>query len=335
MTTVDNTQNIIISPITDLVATSFFNTVDKDLLSLNDAKGIVSDVLQITQQEIYKDPMKDIRLFITSQNIQQTKHLIQTATNKSVGSTLQLNEEVMLEDDIKEELINLNLEIDKVLVAMEIKLNSTINENEKIFIIKQLAELKDTLNTLSQDTSLDIDNLNRLQESVHKSLLESNELLLNADSNTTLEIVELNITTESITQSMFNTTYAILDEQACLAENGFNMLDNNAFKSERSNDLDNSISIKSDFAAGSNIEESEVKIFYPKLENSSKDDRVIVFQDGYYFVFDKAWIDNTNKTVYTMTPKEENGSYSCYRFELNFTTANNISGTKVFRYTDI
>ena len=104
---------------------------------------------------------------------------------------------------------------------------------------------------------------------------------------------------------------------------------------ERTEDTNNLISIKSEYTLGNSSEDSEVKLFYPTIGEIQKDERVIVFQDSYYFAFDKAWINNSQKTVYVMTPKEESGRFSCYRYELNFLISDNITGTKVFRYTEI
>jgi sugar-specific transcriptional regulator TrmB len=219
---------------------------------------------------------------------------------------------------------------------MEINLHTDLPQNEKTFIKNQIVELKNTLNSLTKDTSLAIENLNRLQKSIDIKQTEALAKLLHAEVNDTLNVVEINTTSQSITQSIFNTTDAILDKQACKATNGYNVLKHSNFTIEKASDTTNGIDIMSEYNRGTSLEDSQVQIFYPNLETAKEDDSIVVFQDKYYFAFDKAWKKNTNKSIYIMTPKEKAGTYSCYKFQLNFSVApRNIKGTKVFRYQDI
>ena len=329
-TSQDNT-NLVISPLTDLVAVSFLNADTNDTLALNDARSIVSQALGLSQTELYKNPMKDIKIFSKSQELQHTKALIQTSFEKRTSLS-----SALIEKKVKEELLNHSLNINQTLIAMEINLHTDLPQNEKTFIKNQIVELKNTLNSLAKDTSLAIENLNRIQKSIDIKQTEALTKLFNADTNDTLNVVEINTTNQSITQSIFNTTDATLDKQACRATNGYNVLKHSNFTIEKARDATNGIDLMSEYGRGNSLEDSQVQIFYPNLEIAKEDDSVVVFQDNYYFAFDKAWKNNTNKTIYIMTPKEQDDTYSCYKFELNFSVApNNIQGTKVFRYQDI
>ncbi len=330
----NSSSEIIVSPLTDMVANRFLNSESKDTLALADAKSIVSDALNIEQSLLYNNPMENIALFIKSQELQQIKFLLETVANKSMNSSLKLSEILLLEEQIKKELIHHSLNIERILIAMEINLNSTIADNEKTFVVEQFKELEESLESLSKDTSLDVNNLNRLQKLIANKILEATSKLNSAVDGNSIDIVNMDMSAE-ITASVFDRTDAIEDIQACQNSNGYNVIANNALMPERTEDTNNLISIKSEYTLGDSSEASEVKLYYPTITQTQKDDRVIVFQEGYYFAFDKAWIDNIKKSIYIMTPKEANGSFSCYRYELNFLVEESVKGTKVFRYTDI
>lgn len=326
---------LMISPLSDLVAISFLNRDANSSAQLQSAKTVVADALGLTTLDLNKDPMKNINLFVKSQELQHTKRLLKASFIKHAKTPLSSEKVLMLENKIKQELVNQNLNLTRVLIALEVYLETTIPENEKTFITAQITELKNKLGALSQDTSLAVDNLNRLQKSIDTKQSEAIELLNDANSSATLNIVPIDTTTESITQSIFDTTDALLDEQACSEINDYNMLSHSALQVEKSEDTTNGIAIASEYPKGESLDDSQVQIFYPMLESTLDSESVIVFQDNYYFVFDKSWTKNSKKTIYVRTPKNEKDLYSCYRFELNFSTSTSVNGTKVFRYSDI
>jgi hypothetical protein len=149
---------IVVSPLTDLVAVSFLTSDGNDSLALSDATSVVSQAIGLSETELYTNPMKNIKVFSKSQELQHTKYLIQTAFEKRSSI-----DKSIVEEKIKEELINHGLNISQTLIAMEINLHSDLPENEKTFIQEQIIELKRVLNSLTQDTSLELENLNRLK----------------------------------------------------------------------------------------------------------------------------------------------------------------------------
>ena len=332
---IENGSNIIISPLTDLVAVSYLNREVNSSDTLEEAKMSVADVLGVTKTDLNKDPMKDITLFAISQELQHSKFLIQTVCEKNLNHNVTELERISIQEDIKNEILNQNFNIERILIAMEINQNITIPENEKTFVINQLNELKTKLNALSHDTSLEIENLNRLQKSIDIIQTQANEKLLNAKEGETLDIIEINITAESITQSDFDTTDAILDENACL-DSGFNVITNNSFEPEKSEDSKNGISLKSTYPFNKDKDLTEVTLYYPDLNQTKESDNVVVFGDNYYFAFDKAWTKNDKKTIYIRIPKkDENSTYSCYRYVLNFRVSTDVTPIKVYRYKEL
>jgi len=335
--TFEENQTIVISPLTDLVAISFLNRESNSSTALQEAKQSVSNALNIDTTQIDLDPMQNIKLFSISQELQHSKFLIQTLFEKNIDHTLTTTERVALQDDIKNEILNQNFNVERILIAMEINQNTTIPENEKTFTISQIDELKTSLDKLSKDTSLDIENLNRLQKSIDLKEADAIKNLLNAKDGESIKIVTLDITTESITQTEFDTKDAILDENACVASNGYHVIKNSGFMPDKTEDSDNGISLKSTYEYNTNEEFSEVELFYPDLNQTKEGENVVVFQDNsYYFAFDKAWTNNENKTIYIRTPKtDENGTYRCYKYVLNFRVSTDVKPTKVFRYNEI
>ena len=330
----EQNASVIISPITDLVSLSFLNNNGEDALDLSDAKTSVSDMFDITISQVDEDPMKDINIFTISQEIQHTKLLIKTLCEKNLGS-ISASQEIELLDDIKKEILEQNLNAERIMISLEVKLSLDFEENEKTFVKEQAEELKNTLNALSKDTSLSIDNLNRLQKSLDIKQQEAYDMLLAADANTTLEVLDLNITSESITQTPFNTTNAIHDPQACMETNGYMKLSNSSISESLSEDADNQISVKSNYPSTDSLDMSEVIIFYPPLENEKTGSVALLFGDAHYFVYDEAWTQNSNRTVYIQTPKDDGGLHACFRYELDTILTSDVQVTKVFSYLEL
>jgi hypothetical protein len=138
-----------------------------------------------------------------------------------------------------------------------------------------------------------------------------------------------------VTQSIFDTTDATLDAQACVQSNSYNKLSNSYTSSALTSDATNEISIKSNYTQKDALDYSEVSIYYPLLTHEKTQSVALVFDENYYFVFDEAWLQNTNKTIYIKTPKDENGLNSCYRYTLDTISTSSLVPTKVFSYLEL
>ena len=93
---------------------------------------------------------------------------------------------------------------------------------------------------------------------------------------------------------------------------------------------DMGLKITSYYRQGFNPSESEVALFYPKtLEVPKVGSTVFVVETDFSFVFDKAWIDNSESTIYIKSPII-NDEFECYRYELNTTTSDEITPVLVY-----
>ena len=323
---ISETIPLLITPLTDLTTVLFLKSDVKDSVALDYAKENIADIFSLTQEELYADPMKNVKVFVKTQELQQIKAILALlVTNDKESQTQLLN-------DIKEVLIaqirsnpNQPLNLEQVLARAEIYFNILISESEKTFFTEQILEIRRVLETFIEDGSFDSKNLSRLQNYLEKEL----EVVY---SN--MKITTLNITNELITQSKYSKTDAIYDELACLKVDSNNVLVNSSF-APRSSDDKNGISISSSYDFNFDMDYTEIKIYYPALVLEKTGDDVIIFDDKYYFSFDKAWINSTNNRIYIETPKDSSGLHSCYKTVLNSIEQADINYTKVYRYSDI
>lgn len=325
---------LVISPISDLVAHSFLNSSSHTLNDLVDANDVVSQLLGLSVTQLAQDPMLDINIFATSQKIQHTKLLLEEVVKKNLsGYTVE-----SIQDEIKKQMIELNLNTSNILDTLEVRLNFSIPANEKTFVISQANELNETLNSLEQETSLDIDNLNRLQKAIDIIQHDVYTQIQNADADAVLDTIHLNITNETITQTAFDTLNAEYDENGCTSNNAYNILSTYDLINTFNEDISNRVGIKSGYQIGDTSEESEVTLYYPTISQSAlfnPVDKIVVYEENYDILYDAAWSNSVEQTIYVKTPQDAQGLHSCYRYTLNSIHANEITSTKVFSYTEL
>ncbi len=334
-------DSVIISPITDLVANSFENSTDKTLADLADAKSIISTLLSLTQTQLAQNPMLSIDVFTISQEIQHTKLLLEVLIKKNLANYNSSH----IQDEIKKQMIELNLNMSNILEMLQVRLNFSIPKNEKDFVIAQADALKKSLNSLAKDTSLNIDNLNRLQKSLDIKQQEAYQLIRDANASSVLNVVDINITNESLTQTIFNTTNAELDPNGCTSStNNYHEIQSYSiptFNGDTANykkDVANGIGIRSNYPANVDISQSTVTLYYPSISSTpsvDSSDDIIIFADNYHILYDPAWAKSKKQTIYVKTPKDSQGLYGCYRYILNSTSQRDITPTKVFSYTEL
>ena len=123
---------------------------------------------------------------------------------------------------------------------------------------------------------------------------------------------------------------AIYDANAC-GSLAYRAISDNSLDPEGSIYLpDMGLKISSYYRQGFNATESEVALFYPKtLEVPMVGTTVFVVETNFSFVFDKAWIDNSNSTIYIKSPIV-NDEFECYRYELNTTNSAEITPVLVY-----
>jgi hypothetical protein len=131
--------------------------------------------------------------------------------------------------------------------------------------------------------------------------------------------------------SGFDQNGAEEDSNACIINSVFQTLDDSSFDPLAAADSENGVEIASQYAYSTDLEATKVVLFYPDLSAALLDQQLHVYEDNYRFSYDKAWSSDNIATVYIRTPKDSNGAYSCYRYELDSLSGGSITKTKVYR----
>jgi len=313
------TTPVILTPLTDMIATNFLMQPTKTPTTYIKSIADVSKAFALSSITIFQDPMSSVSLFMTSQEIEHTKRVLELVLARNYPR-YDVNNRYGVQNKIKEVLITQILEsgystlnIDRILTTLEIDLNINISDADWLFATSQIAEIRVEL----ADQAIQTYTLPRLQ-----SILESD--LESAYLNATYVDVDLN--EERLLNSKYDKSDATYDKYACLINSEYkNILQDSNTTTQKSEDTINGLIIKSDI--------DTITLFYDDLALSKLGEYVIVFQDNYYFSYDKAWV-GMDKKIYIQTPQNDDGKYSCYRAVLDSTTASEIKLEKVYRYTD-
>ena len=330
--TAESNSSLVISPITDLIATSFLAADTQSNFILDNAKREVAQITSLDINLLNTNPMKNKTLYAKSQDILHTQLLLESIGLKTLNYSYTKEKQLKLQNDIKKSILLNNANINMVLIDIENKLDVTMPNNQKTFVINQIAEFHNELNNFAINSTLGIDSFSAIQHSLEKAQEEADALIKSADENSTLAVINIDLSVAAINKSIFDTSGATLDDQSCLKANGYMELEHNSFMVEEAKDEDNGISIKSSYEFG---DKSRIQIYYPTLTSAKTNDVTTIFfsEENYsFFTFDGAWLQNQNKTIYVMTPMATNGLYTCYRYKLDSTNSENLTRIKVFRY---
>jgi hypothetical protein len=142
----------------------------------------------------------------------------------------------------------------------------------------------------------------------------------------------INVDSGTISNNGFSTADALYDSSACLVNDTYLAIDDSSFDPLSNVDVENGIEINSDYPYDSDVEETKVAIYYPRLTQPLINKSINVYSDTFYrFGFDEAWVDNENQTIYIRTPRGDKNYNICYRYTLNSLVATTITPTKVYR----
>jgi len=201
--TVDTQLNV--TPLTDLIAVSFFQSTTKNETILKNSTTEVANVFGISEADVTADPMTNVFVFAKSQEVQQIKALTEITASKAKGNNLSIAEKLVLQNEIKEALVTqikattgTNLEIDKVLTEVESKSSITIPANEKVFVAAQVAKVKTTLDSATSSTTTN--QLNELQTGLEAELTVAVTSIKDALVGEPLAVVEISNSAKLITQ---------------------------------------------------------------------------------------------------------------------------------------
>ena len=139
------------------------------------------------------------------------------------------------------------------------------------------------------------------------------------------------VTVDDSSSSGFSKTDAEEDSNACVINAVFQTLDDSSFDPNAAADATNGVEIASAYDYSADLEATKVVLFYPTLSSAKLDQQFHIYEDKYRFSYNKAWSSNNVARVYIRTPKDIYGAYSCYRYELDSQSGDQITKTKVYR----
>ena len=117
---------------------------------------------------------------------------------------------------------------------------------------------------------------------------------------------------------------SVFDPNACGAT-GYTSMSDNSFNVSSSEDVVYGFKLTSYYPKSFDLGASEVTLYHPvNLESSLLDTIVFIYTSNYSFSFDQAWIENSNNNIYIQSPPDTDGSFKCYRYELNSDTVSDI-----------
>jgi hypothetical protein len=152
-----------------------------------------------------------------------------------------------------------------------------------------------------------------------------------SDTNGTTDGNGSTVTVDDSSDSGFSKTDAEEDSNACVINGVFQTLDDSSFDPNAAADATKGVEIASQYAYSTDLEATKVVLFYPTLSAAKLDSQYHIYEDNYRFSYNKAWSSNNVARVYIRTPKDIYGAYSCYRYELDSQSGDQITKTKVYR----
>ncbi len=154
-----------VTPISDLVASAFIQSSTKTETKLTQLESDISTKFPITLSKIYSDPISDYSLFAKIQEIENIKRFIRTIYQVDENTLSNAISTTILAKDS-----STFLNISNILT----ELNANISNDKLTFVESQLIFLREQLNTITSNNSLDIS---------QKAIDEQISFILNKVSN--------------------------------------------------------------------------------------------------------------------------------------------------------
>lgn len=196
--------SLFVSPLTDLVATSFLVSNDKSSASLALIKTNVASSLNLNVEKLDKDPMQDKEVFAKAQEVQQTKKLILTAATKAASGSL--NEEELTKS--VREAISTSVQTGTTLNSTDVitklkEIHPTVNipSNETDFIANQTTEIKSALATIVTDTTIIVDSLDQQESNLITTVESALTKIEDATDGSVITVVEVSPLYPATTQT--------------------------------------------------------------------------------------------------------------------------------------
>ena len=195
----EENQLVYVTPLTDLVATSFFKENSSSVSDLDKAQNKIAVAYGIQKELLYKNPLVYGGVFIKSQEIQQVKSIFDTVAKKTIDTEMTFPEKLALEEKIKQAIldsISSNSGYFKVQSAFEYledSLELSFLNNEKEFIEKQIVKIRVDLDNFNNTFDTTNPKFDEYQIALEKKAQIAYDMINSADANDTLTPFNLNI----------------------------------------------------------------------------------------------------------------------------------------------
>jgi hypothetical protein len=184
-------------------------------------------------------------------------------------------------------------------------------------------DLVSTDTTLTTDSNTSVDDLNSTTNDENVTVGKTNTSSLTGGT-ATITVVDLSL-------AGFDKTGAVLDSKACTLDDTYSVIIDSSFDPNSVFDVVSGLEVSSKYDFTTDLEATNVALYYPKLTQPLLGQNVNIYEDYYRIGFDKAWYGNADGSVYVRTPKDSSNSNSCYRYALNSKDGTSITRTKVYR----
>jgi hypothetical protein len=208
--TVNAGASISVTPLTDLVATSFIASPTKDTTTLQQSKSSVASSIGLTADKVDADPMKDKEVFAKAMVVQQTKELLLSTSTKATGVTSNSSDTDRLRKSITQAIVTSMQdsslsELDATDIISKLETIDTavvIPDNEKKFIQTQVSDISTALTTLVNDTTADTSTLTQVQTTLETQVDTAKETIANATETSTLAVVPIKIEPQPVASTL-------------------------------------------------------------------------------------------------------------------------------------
>ncbi len=211
-TDMERTYNV--TPLTDLIASNFMTSTDKNTTGLTAAIADISSALGLTAENIIADPMKDKKVFAKAQEIQQLKELILTSALKTTGlaedsvgaAALQKNISLAIANSMKDD--NTQLNTSSIINKLQtINPDVIIPANEVTFISTQITDIANSLEVLANDSTIFVDDLGNQQLALESVVEVASQNIADATTDSTIEVVGIILSATAVEDQVTNINY--------------------------------------------------------------------------------------------------------------------------------
>lgn len=190
---VNTGKKLLVSPLTDLVATSYLTSENKGNSALDSAKNKVASFYGLEIDEVISDPMLNPKVFAKTQELQQIKLLLEASLLK-VSSDLTEEELQVLRNTITRTMVDQtgtqdSFNFTELFKELEENLEVEVPLNEKDFIKSQVDEMKQSLIEVEGKVDASVEDLNNFQAGLEKSQEKVFELISKATKEDILDII--------------------------------------------------------------------------------------------------------------------------------------------------